>query len=198
MANIPNKHAGFTLIEIMLVVVLMAISAVAVIMNLPSSREDMAKEQAQRFYYRLQLLNEDAILNGKDFGVRIEQQKGVYSYLQLESTGWSVLESKNYKETKLPENITLTLELGSNVWSQNESFFSNESLFDEEMFAEYEKEKKIKPPELFVLSSGEITPFRLSISPIQDKDKGWFIDGKESGEIELYHARDLLDEANTK
>jgi general secretion pathway protein H len=66
------------------------------------------------------------------------------------------------------------------------------------MFSEYENETKIKPPEVFVLSSGEITPFRLSISPKQDKDKGWFIDGKESGEIELSHARDLLDEANTE
>ncbi len=141
-----KKNTGFTLIEIMLVLVLMSLSAVAVIINLPDSKQDIAKEQAQRFYYRIQLLNEHAILNGKDLGIRVDEKKGTYSYLQLESNGWQVFENKTYVETQLQDGVLLSLELGSDAWSQNESLFKQESLFDEDRFADFDKEKKSSRP----------------------------------------------------
>ncbi|MDB1122499.1 type II secretion system minor pseudopilin GspH [Vibrio algarum] len=193
-----RKNAGFTLIEIMLVIVLMSLSAVAVIFNLPDSKQDIAKEQAQRFYYRIQLLNEHAILNGKDLGIRVDEKKGTYSYLQLESDGWQLFENKIYTETTLQDGVKLSFELGGDAWSQNESFFKQESLFDEDMFAELESENKIKPPQLFVLSSGEMTPFRLSIFSVEDKDNGWVVDVKESGSIDLIHAQDIQNENDTR
>lgn len=193
-----RKNAGFTLIEIMLVIVLMSLSAVAVIFNLPDSKQDIAKEQAQRFYYRIQLLNEHAILNGKDLGIRVDEKKGTYSYLQLESDGWQLFENKIYTETTLQDGVKLSFELGGDAWSQNESFFKQESLFDEDMFAELESENKIKPPQLFVLSSGEMTPFRLSIFSVEDKDNDWVVDVKESGSIDLIHAQDIQNENDTR
>lgn len=63
---------GFTLLEILLVLVLVSASAVAVIATFPVSVKDEAKISAQSFYQRLLLLNEEAILSGQDFGVRID------------------------------------------------------------------------------------------------------------------------------
>lgn len=63
---------GFTLLEILLVLVLVSVSAVAVIATFPVSVKDEAKISAQSFYQRLLLLNEEAILSGQDFGVRID------------------------------------------------------------------------------------------------------------------------------
>lgn len=198
MAVMNKKNTGFTLIEIMLVLVLMSLSAVAVIINLPDSKQDIAKEQAQRFYYRIQLLNEHAILNGKDLGIRVDEKKGTYSYLQLENNGWQVFENKTYVETQLQDGVLLSLELGSDAWLQNESLFKQESLFDEDRFADFDKEKKIKPPQLFVLSSGEMTPFRLSIFSEEDKYNGWVVDVKESGSIDLVHAKETQDETGIR
>lgn len=189
-----KKNLGFTLIEIMLVIVLLALASVAVVMNLPDTKQDLAKEQAQRFYYRLQLLNESAILNGKDFGLTVDSDKKSYRYLVLEADGWQVLEDKIYTETALEEGLSIDVELGSNAWSNNESLFSQESLFDEDMFSEYEEEDKIEPPELLVLSSGEVTPFSVSIYPEGNRENGWLVDVQESGVIRLLRVIDFENE----
>ncbi|WP_413285435.1 type II secretion system minor pseudopilin GspH [Vibrio sp. MA40-2] len=188
-----KKQAGFTLIEIMLVMVLLSISAVAVIINLPDSKQDITKQQAERFYYRLQLLNEYAILNGRDLGIRVEENKASYSYLQLEEAGWQVLENKTYAQTVMPDGISLSLKIGTDAWTNNENLFKQQSLF-EEMFSEAEEKQKIEPPQLFVLSSGEVTPFQLLISANEDRDTGWLVDVKESGLIALVHTSELENE----
>ncbi|NAW93802.1 prepilin-type N-terminal cleavage/methylation domain-containing protein, partial [Vibrio sp. V42_P2S4T144] len=182
------KHNGFTLIEILLVLVLLSLTAVAVISTLPTSQKDLSKQYAQSFFQRLQLLNEEAVLSGKDFGVRVDDTKSTYALLSLTSEGWQPLKLKQIpSKTKLEEDITLQLELGGGAWDNDERLFKPGSLFDEDMFAEEEDEKKIQPPQVFIFSSAEVTPFTLSFFP-QNGDAfndGWRVIGKESGQILL-------------
>ncbi|EPI4818053.1 prepilin-type N-terminal cleavage/methylation domain-containing protein [Vibrio alginolyticus] len=183
-----RKHNGFTLIEILLVLVLLSLTAVAVISTLPTSQKDLSKQYAQSFFQRLQLLNEEAVLSGKDFGVRVDDAKSTYALLSLTSEGWQPLKLKQIpSKTKLEEDITLQLELGGGAWDNDERLFKPGSLFDENMFAEEEDEKKIEPPQVFIFSSAEVTPFTLSFFP-QNGDAfndGWRVIGKESGQILL-------------
>lgn len=183
-----RKHNGFTLIEILLVLVLLSLTAVAVISTLPTSQKDLSKQYAQSFFQRLQLLNEEAVLSGKDFGVRVDDAKSTYSLLSLTSEGWQPLKLKQIpSKTKLEEDITLQLELGGGAWDNDERLFKPGSLFDEDMFAEEEDEKKIEPPQVFIFSSAEVTPFTLSFFP-QNGDAfndGWRVIGTESGQILL-------------
>lgn len=183
-----RKHNGFTLIEILLVLVLLSLTAVAVISTLPTSQKDLSKQYAQSFFQRLQLLNEEAVLSGKDFGVRVDDTKSTYALLSLTSEGWQPLKLKQIpSKTKLEEDITLQLDLGGGAWDNDERLFKPGSLFDEDMFAEEEDEKKIQPPQVFIFSSAEVTPFTLSFFP-QNGDAfndGWRVIGKESGQILL-------------
>ncbi|ELB2882224.1 MULTISPECIES: prepilin-type N-terminal cleavage/methylation domain-containing protein [Vibrio] len=183
-----RKHNGFTLIEILLVLVLLSLTAVAVISTLPTSQKDLSKQYAQSFFQRLQLLNEEAVLSGKDFGVRVDDAKSTYVLLSLTSEGWQPLKLKQIpSKTKLEEDIALQLELGGGAWDNDERLFKPGSLFDEDMFAEEEDEKKIEPPQVFIFSSAEVTPFTLSFFP-QNGDAftdGWRVIGKESGQILL-------------
>ncbi|HHF3128479.1 prepilin-type N-terminal cleavage/methylation domain-containing protein [Vibrio sp. Vb2131] len=183
-----RKHNGFTLIEILLVLVLLSLTAVAVLSTLPTSQKDLSKQYAQSFFQRLQLLNEEAVLSGKDFGVRVDDAKSTYALLSLTSEGWQPLKLKQIpSKTKLEEDITLQLELGGGAWDNDERLFKPGSLFDEDMFAEEEDEKKIEPPQVFIFSSAEVTPFTLSFFP-QNGDAfndGWRVIGKESGQILL-------------
>ncbi|MEW4342294.1 type II secretion system minor pseudopilin GspH [Vibrio diabolicus] len=184
-----RKHNGFTLIEILLVLVLLSLTAVAVITTLPTSQKDLSKQYAQSFFQRLQLLNEEAVLSGKDFGVRVDDSKSTYALLSLTAEGWQPLELKQIpSKTKLEDDITLLLELGGGAWDNDDRLFKPGSLFDEDMFAEEEDdEKKVKPPQVFIFSSAEVTPFTLSFFP-QNGDAfndGWRVIGKESGQILL-------------
>ncbi|ENG5982887.1 prepilin-type N-terminal cleavage/methylation domain-containing protein [Vibrio sp. 1641] len=183
-----RKHNGFTLIEILLVLVLLSLTAVAVISTLPTSQKDLSKQYAQSFFQRLQLLNEEAVLSGKDFGVRVDDAKSTYVLLSLTSEGWQPLKLKQIpSKTKLEEDIALQLELGGGAWDNDERLFKPGSLFDEDMFTEEEDEKKIEPPQVFIFSSAEVTPFTLSFFP-QNGDAfndGWRVIGKESGQVLL-------------
>lgn len=170
-----------------MVLVLLSLGAVTVVMSLPDNQQDLAREQAERFYHRLQLLNEDAILNGRDLGIRISEPDRHYAFLQLTAKGWQQYESKQFSENTLPDGLTLGFELGSSAWQDNDSLFNQESLFDEQMFAELEEEEIVRPPQVLVLASGEITPFTLMIMPAERAQAGqrWLVVVRESGAIQL-------------
>lgn len=193
-----KRATGFTLIEIMLVLVLLSVSAVAVIATLPDSSGDLSKKQAQRFYQRFMLLNEEAVLSGKDFGIRVDESKSTYVYLTLTADGWQELEMDRVPAvTELDESIALQLTLGGGAWGSDDRLFEPSNLFDENMFdgdtqsdsifADEKKKKPQKPPQLFLLSSGELTPFVLAIYPnVGDAvQEGWRISVKETGAVHL-------------
>ncbi|WP_394249616.1 type II secretion system minor pseudopilin GspH [Vibrio profundi] len=182
------KQQGFTLIEILLVLVLLSVTAVAVIATIPTSSKDLAKHQAQSFYQRLQLLNEEAILSGLDFGIRVDEKKSTYILMTLTSDGWQEAEiEKIPPTTEMPEELTLSLALGGGAWADDDRLFKPGSLFDEDMFADLDEDKKPRPPQLFVLSSAEMTPFRLSFYPNtgDEEQDSWKVRVDDSGVITL-------------
>lgn len=178
-----KRAAGFTLIEILLVLVLLATSAVAVIVTLPESQEDMVKEEAARFHHLVQLLGEDALLNGIDYGIRIERNR--YQFLQLTSQDWQpIQESRFFTEVEMDEDIKLIVEIGGYSWQDKDRLFKPGSLFDEDLFAEQTDKKKIKPPQVVVMASGEYTPFSLEFE-VDGENQFWRVQADELGQLFL-------------
>ena len=76
-------------------------------------------------------------------------------------------------------------------FSRRRSSYIKDSVYREfidsiEMFAEEKEQEKQRPPQVFILSSGELTPFVLSIYPnTQDAEQGWRVIVKDNGEIKL-------------
>ncbi len=181
-----NRHNGFTLLELLLVLVLVSVSAVAVISTFVSSTEDQAKEESQRLFLQLQLLNDEALLSGHNYGLRIDEKQNRIHLMSLGDDGWQAMELDGMaNEITLPESLMMEMTLGGDVWSNNESLFNPGSLFDEDMFADVEKDRKPRPPQIFILSSGEITPFSLHVlannEPVNDDN--WRIIVAENGVI---------------
>ena len=80
-----SVNSGFTLIEILLVLVLLSVTAVAVIATIPTNSKDVAKKYAQSFYQRIQLLNEEAILSG-------EEVEGTLEYFLVHTISFGIME----------------------------------------------------------------------------------------------------------
>ncbi|MEH6532202.1 type II secretion system minor pseudopilin GspH [Photobacterium frigidiphilum] len=186
-----KRAAGFTLIEMMLVLVLLATSAVAVIISLPESKDDKVKDEAARFYQLVQLLGEDALLNGVDYGIRIERHR--YQFLELTRNDWQpIKESKFFTEVDVGEDINLRVEIGGYSWQDKDRLFKPGSLFDEDMFAEQTDKNKIKPPQVVVMASGEYTPFTLDFE-IDGQNQFWHVQADELGQLFLLHPGEELD-----
>ncbi|CAM4088647.1 type II secretion system minor pseudopilin GspH [Vibrio neonatus] len=188
MVKQPKKQRGFTLLEIMLVMVLVSVSAIAVVINLPQSGSDAAQTRSQQLFQRLTMLHQDAILNGWDLGIRFDPAGKKYRLLKLTKDGWQALDHRRIPaDTELEDGLTLTWELGDGTWGKQDSLFKQESLFDEEMFAKEEKKKQEPPPQAFILSSGELTPFEVYIYPSSEAqgDDNWRVVALENGSVKL-------------
>ncbi|OBT10144.1 type II secretion system protein GspH [Vibrio sp. UCD-FRSSP16_10] len=192
-----KQQRGFTLLEIMLVMILVSVSAIAVIINLPRSSADAAEVRAQQLFQRLTLLHQDAILNGWDLGIRFDPTGKKYRLLRLTKDGWQALDHRRIPaDTELEDGLVLAWELGDGVWGKKDSLFKQGSLFDEEMFAEEDKQEQEKPPQAFILSSGELTPFEVYIHPNSEAqgDQNWRVFALENGSVKLLRPGEDLDD----
>ncbi|WP_305818323.1 type II secretion system minor pseudopilin GspH [Photobacterium leiognathi] len=191
-----KRSAGFTLIEIMLVLVLLATSAVAVISTLPDNKRDEVKEQAVRFHHLAQLLGEDAMLNGVDYGIRVEPHQ--YHFVQLTQDGWQPLEgAKFYTEVKLDKAITTNVEIGG-AWKDKDRLFKSDSLFkNEDLFTKSDEEKKKIKPQIVVMASGEYTPFTLSFE-VDGENQFWRVSADEVGNLVLLQPGETLEQATQR
>ncbi len=192
-----RRSLGFTLIEIMLVLVLISLASVAVISTLPVSADDNVKNQAQALFHRVQLLNEEAILSGRDYGLHIDEKNATYMLMQLTSDGWQQLDdSQILTKSELGDDIAIELQLGGSDWQSDERLFTPGSLFDEEMFAEFEEQEKLPTPQVFIMSSGEVTPFSILLWPDKSPQdsQSWQVLAKENGLITLLKPGESRDE----
>lgn len=164
------RALGFTLLEVMLVLVIMGLAAGAIVFNYGGKdRADEVKKHSQRFAVVFNMASDFAVLNQQTLGLRVEAEKNTYHFLHLDDEQeWQlVTEDPTFAEFTLPAEIVLELKLEDLPWDTDDSLFDNQ-VFDEELSVSKdrveigdEEEKKAKPPQVLILSSGEITPFSL-------------------------------------
>ncbi|GMM67435.1 type II secretion system minor pseudopilin GspH [Alteromonas sp. MTD1] len=167
-----SKKAGFTLLEVMLVLLLIGLAAGFVMFNaFGASKSDLLKSQAQRLQVIVDMASDFAVLNQQQLGVRFEQQQNEYYFVYLDDEDdWQRIEEDIYSTYTLPEPFTYELNLDDLPWDVEDRLFDRE-LFDENLSVSdagveigNEEEKKLPPPQILIMSSGEITPFVLSFN----------------------------------
>lgn len=131
-----NKQAGFTLIEIMIVVVIVAIITGAAVMSFPRDTSDLLKEEADRVHALLSLSQDEAILQSRELALGFNQSG--YTFFRLDNNAWSVYDDDVFKARQLPADLLSQLYLEG---------------------IPIVLAKKLVKPQVFILSSGEMTPF---------------------------------------
>jgi general secretion pathway protein H len=172
-SSIPNNQVGFTLIEVMVVLLLVGLAAGYVMYNaFGSSQADQLKNQAQRLQVLVDMASDFAVLNQRQLGVRFEQKDNEYYFVYLDDEDkWQRLEDEEmYATHTVPEPFTFTLNLDDLPWDVEDRLFDRD-LFDEELSVSdegveigNEEDKPLPPPQILIMSSGEITPFTLSFN----------------------------------
>lgn len=165
-------QSGFTLLEVMLVLALIALATGYVMFNaFGTSESDRLLQQAKRFQIIVDMASDYAVLNQQQLGIRFEEKTNEYYFVYLNDEGeWQILEQeKTYQSHTLPEPFTFTLNLDDLPWVEEDQLFDRE-LFDESLSVSDagveigEEEKVIPPPQILIMSSGEITPFTLTFN----------------------------------
>ncbi|MCC6709999.1 MAG: GspH/FimT family pseudopilin [Gammaproteobacteria bacterium] len=101
------RAAGFTLLEVMVVVAIVSVMLVAVRISLPDRAADALKFEAQRFVLTLNDCRDSAVLSGSPTGIRIAA--GHYDLLRYHR-GWQALARQgNDAPRVLPDEVELTV-----------------------------------------------------------------------------------------
>lgn len=192
------SHRGFTLIEILVVIVILSITISVVIVNFaPDSADDIAEEEISRLHTLLAFAHEQAVIRGREYGIRFYKSGYRFMFYDDGDEKWSdipndrLLVSRQFDESleldlyidQLPVEI-LDSQDDDPVIEEENKLASAASL----AYADSGSEQKKIRPQVFLLSSSEITPqfdLRLRV-PGTDIEKnlqgladGRFIQGNE-------------------
>lgn len=166
----PSRTSGFSLIEIMVVLVIIGTMAmIAVVSFTPNSDDDKLETEARRFQQVFDMAIDFAVLNQQQLGLRVEPENNQYFFMVMnEEFKWRPLSQNALFSTRvLHEDLNLELQLEGLPWIDEETLFEG-SLFDEALSVSddetsigEEEEEEPDPPQVFIFSSGEFTPFSV-------------------------------------
>jgi general secretion pathway protein H len=144
-----QRQAGFTLLELMVVLVLIGIIFGFAVLSLGGDKIAEAMEQeTRRLVTLISLASDEAVIRGDEIAIHFTDTD--YSFLVLGSDGWVVAPEADrlLKDYQLPPGVRLILEVEDET---------------PELFApdEDEDEENSLTPQVFILSSGEMTPFSV-------------------------------------
>lgn len=171
-----SRPLGFTLIEVMIVVLVLGFMATAVRMSfVANSPEKILNKASLRFAGIVEVAAEYAMLNSVELGLVIDERS--YEFVVFDGERWEKL--SDYKELslyELPENIAIDLVLDdlpieapqlfdADTFALDDEDEFYESSFDDIGFekdsSQEKKSTKKIVPQVYLLSSGDITPFSL-------------------------------------
>ncbi|MDI5832771.1 type II secretion system minor pseudopilin GspH [Shewanella xiamenensis] len=163
------RHAGFTLMEVMLVILLMGLTAAAVTMSIGNSGPQQALEKsAQQFIAATELVLDETVLSGQFIGIVVE--KTSYQFVFYKDGKWNPLEKDRILSEKQMElGVVINLVLDGLPLAQEDE--QDDSWFKEPLIEPSAEDKKKHPePQILLFPSGEMSAFELSF--ITKTDKG--------------------------
>lgn len=149
-----QQVSGFTLIELMIVLVVLGVMAGMAVVSFRNDPFTQLESEARRLQSILNFAADEAVLQGLLLGLSIEERRYQLVVFDSRKERWYNGEDSHYSPYELPEAISVDVELDGASLTQDEkrqiAFFADRS-------------DDIIPPSLLLLSSGEITPFKLTL-----------------------------------
>lgn len=191
---IKIRQAGFTLLEVLIA---MTIAALMIsVATIAFGDNDMAKlkTKARQLYGLIQVAQEESIIRGVELGVYVEPQR--YSFMIYNGGKWQPLEDHRLlHEINFDEPIKAYVNIeGQESLLENEEpdedEFSNREGRDEETSEQGDDDnnKKAKTPQIYMLSSGEMSEFAMTIGLDRDEPVFYRVTGNYVGDIKLSSA----------
>lgn len=139
---------GFTLIEILVVVLLIGLMlSVTMLAPRSSGPAQALQNEAQRLQLLMEQARDRALLEGREYGLSMETGSYYWWRWSREKEAWSQFDDTYYRSYQLPDRLVLNV-IEPSVSSQNGSD---------------------KKPLIVMFSDGQISPFELTLSMTTDR-----------------------------
>jgi len=147
------RSKGFTLVEILVVVVIMAIVISLAVLSIGvTGRDSQLDEESRRIEGLLGLLHERALLEGHDFGLRIEPSAYEFVVYEAARDRWLPMDQEHeFRHRELPKGVGFELQLDS------------QTVVLKPVDQNLKSDQVTQNPQVAIAASGEGTPFRLTL-----------------------------------
>jgi general secretion pathway protein H len=184
--NMVVKNKGFSLLEILIAMAIMAIMIAVAFPNLSKNSDQMAKKEALRLVAAIEFVRDQSIIMNQEYGLNIDEEG--YQFLVLSEDDdnkpptWQKIEGVPELELhEFPEELEVNLSIdGDNVFAVKED---DVEIFEEDIdiFEDEEESEKFEPPQIYFLSSGEQNQFSIGIAI--DEKRFYRVRGFYSGDL---------------
>ncbi len=164
-----KQHAhGFTLLELLVVVVLLGIITGFVVLSIGSSgQERKLEEQARRLHALMRLVREEAIIQAREMAMQLDD-KG-YHFLQYRKKKWQIVKTTVFRPRQIEAGLQLQIQTHQPVQFE----------------ALEKKNRKQQYPRIYFFSSGEQTPFVMTLRTTTQRYPYYRISGEFDGRLQL-------------
>lgn len=202
MSNTLRSHFGFTLVELLVVLLIIGLGVSLVSLQVGTNRGRELHNEASVFATQGRLLVEEAVLSGSQWGIDVfrSQQDGKerigYRYLQLQRDGWQPAAPRDFEpEILFAPATAVLLELeGAEVVIEEKQLPPKKTPEKKDEDQDDDKNEDVSAnddealkPEIVLYSSREVTPFVLTL-----RDSGEEVDERDGTVSEVRIEADLL------
>ncbi len=145
---VATGAAGFTLLELMVVLVLIGIIFTFAMLSFGGDDiAGMMEDESRRLETLIALASDEAVIRGEELAIRFHNDG--YEFMELQQAGWKVPENDALlRSHMLPPGLEVRLQLEGD----SPVFPGQDGDGDTE---------EAVTPQVFILSSGEVTPFSV-------------------------------------
>ena len=177
------RDCGFTLIEVLVVMVIMAIIAGVAVMSLGTlGRAPPAKHAAEQLSALADLAAQQAVMEGQQYGLLVNRHG--YQFFVYDGARWQpVQDDEMFRARNLGNDVLFDLHLeGTPVKlakTDSGSGTSDDASSDKTADAsDIGSDSSQQPkPQIALLSSGEVTPFEITVTDTVDPSQRYVISG---------------------
>jgi general secretion pathway protein H len=165
------RSQGFTLVEILVVMLIITVVISLTVLTVTSTgRDAQLDEESRRIEGLVGLLHERALLEGRDFGLRIEPTAYEFVVYDTRRDLWLMLDQeREFRHRELPKGVSFQLQLDSQTV----------------VIKPVDRNLSSGPPpnpQIAIAASGDGTPFRLILQRDGTQAKT-AIDGDALGKV---------------
>lgn len=154
-AKSVGRDRGFTLLEILVVLVIVASMAALLVFSFNDSPQQQLRREGADLAALLNAAADEAVMRGVEFGVVIDGEGYRFVAFDPETKQWRDAAAGGLAAHKFPERYALDFALdGSEVDEQ--------AIARMQALAQRSEDERLRPS-ILILSSGEITPFTLTL-----------------------------------
>ncbi len=163
-----HRRAGFSLLEILVVLTILAVLTGTVILSFTGAESEQAlKGAAERMSMRIELARQHSLTRNREWGIYVEEAGYRFAEFDPDQRIWTEMIQRPFNENDLPDLVSLSLDL------------------EEYDSLPFEEEDDL--PQILIFSSGEITPFTLLLEPEWDTNP-WMVTSDGLAQVEASRA----------